>query len=92
MYPPILTRGKRVAVAEVGRALHTREKRTRGEESQMRSEESTRGKQEAERENTVKQQWSMHTTGKQGSRVDSHTVTNQARHAQESKDAQQKDK
>ena len=53
-YPPILTRGKRVAVAEVGRALHTK-KRTREEESQMRSDEKASDKQEAKREarNTI---------------------------------------
>lgn len=49
MYPSILTRGKRVAVAEVGRALYTN-KRTREEESQMRSDEKASDKQEAERE------------------------------------------
>ena len=53
MYPPILTRGKRVAVAEVGRALQ-REERTREEESQMNSEDKPREKQEAKGRETDK--------------------------------------
>jgi hypothetical protein len=39
MYPPILTRGKRVAVAEVGRALHKRREREKEKKRRRKPDE-----------------------------------------------------